>query len=475
MDYVSWSEKYAPKNKDQIIGNKAQMKNILTFLKPFVKNEKPEKIPNANIIISGGNGVGKTTIIDILLKDQGFDKITADLSSIYIPRKRKNNIKEQTGINKTVPSYYISLGSRSIASFTNKNYKIALVIDNITTINNAKEKEAIKMLAKHNNKYKRYPIIFIVNTTHKKIVNELRKIITYTVKSVDGAGKKTNKKITNEVVIQFSTYDIQAFVKSICIKEKVMINPNEMDMVLLKIINHSQNDFRQLLSILEELKMLYDDYISYDQLESYFNTSIMKDNDSSIFEITSLLLMGYNGVEKSLELHSGERATIPLMIHQNVGNHILCLYPKLPRLQQVEMYFQICKSMAYADYIDGHIYSNQLWVLQPVHGFYACAWPSFLFNQFPKYKLNVRITCGYTKNYNKASIKKINNKVIKKAQSNNLLKQMSVKDFLYFSSIIKFFDENGMNDKIDKIAKDYNLTAKEIESIVKIDKIKKVN
>jgi hypothetical protein len=239
-----------------------------------------------------------------------------------------------------------------------------------------------------------------------------------------------------------------------------------------RIVMHSQNDFRHLLNILEEIKMLYTEEISFSQLDLYFDTSIMKDCDSGIFEITEMLLSRYNGVKRSIELHSEERATIPLMIHQNIGNNIMTVYTKLSWEQQAKMYYEINKSMAYADYIDGNIYSNQLWFLQPVHGFYACVCPSYIFNQFPKKKLNIKLSCNYTTNYNKTSIKKINNKVIKTAQSNSLLRDMNVDDFLYFSLIAKSFSDDENNIELKKIADEYKLTIKEIESIMKIDKIK---
>ena len=79
----------------------------------------------------------------------------------------------------------------------------------------------------------------------------------------------------------------------------------------------------------------------------------------------------------------------------------------------------------------------------------------------------------YTQDYNKTSIKKINNKVIKKAQEHHFLKKVSIYDFLYISSILKTLLERKEFNKLTELMKPYDLKLKEIESIIKIDKIKK--
>ena len=98
--------------------------------------------------------------------------------------------------------------------------------------------------------------------------------------------------------------------------------------------------------------------------------------------------------------------------------------------------------------------------------------PSYYINKYPN-KLNSVEKYEYTKDYNKTSIKKINNKVIKKAQENPLLKKVSIYDFLYIASILKTLFARKDVDIITDLVRPYGLNPSEIESIIKIDKVRK--
>jgi len=104
--------------------------------------------------------------------------------------------------------------------------------------------------------------------------------------------------------------------------------------------------------------------------------------------------------------------------------------------------------------------------------FYSCVLPSYYINQYPGKLSNIEFS-RYTKDYNRTSIKKINNKVIKKARENPHLKNFSIYDFLMISSILKSLIERDDLETIIYLIKPYHLSLKEIESIIKIDKIEK--
>ena len=76
--------------------------------------------------------------------------------------------------------------------------KIALVFDDVSNIQNPKKKDIIKTLVKLNNKHKKFPIIIIGNNSHNKMVNDLKKMITYTIKSPTTA---KNIKVINDVIL----------------------------------------------------------------------------------------------------------------------------------------------------------------------------------------------------------------------------------------------------------------------------------
>ena len=478
----NWLDKYKPKNLSEVIGDKTNINRVDKFIKQFTKkNINPDKIAYPNLIISGTNGIGKTLITDLVLKENGFEKIIADLSNISVARKtkRKNKSeKECIGPNRTVKTYYMSLQSNKklLSDGHYSTNKKALVFDDVSNVSNPKEKEAIKAIVKMNNKLKKFPIIIIANTKHSKTVNELRKMVTYVIKKISTDGKKENSKVVNEILLKAPTYnEIEKFLKYICAKEKLILvrHKNDDDDIYVELINHAQYDMRRLVNIIEELKMINkDNDVNWDKFEKYRETSKTKDMDPGIYEATSMLLDRYTTINNALAIYGEERATIPLMVHENYPINIRQQYPHMTATDQINTIFDISKCISESDKVDGLIYSNQCWNLQPVHGFYSCVMPSYYINRAPK-KQHRAIRYQYTQDYNKTSIKKINNKVIKKAQENQFLKKVSIYDFLYMASILKtLFDRKDRNG-ITELMKPYQLKVKEIESIIKIDKMKK--
>lgn len=477
----NWLEKYKPTKVEDVLGDQTQFQKIDRFLKQFTKkNFDPSKVTIPTIIITGANGIGKTLVTDIIIKDNGLEKVIADLSNVSVSRKTRKkpkSEKEIVGPKKSVKTYYTSLkNSRKLlptGEYTNT--KIALVFDDVSNISNPKEKEAIKAIIKENNKHKEIPIIIIANTKHSKTVNELRKMVTFSLRKTSN-GKKESKKIINEVVmVSPQLPDVEKFIKKICAAEnlKIVKKKNDEDDIYEEIWMHAQDDVRRLVNILEELKLMYvDSEITLEIFNQYRDTSKTKDRDPGIYEATRMLLNQYTSIDGALLLYGEDRATIPLMVHENYPLNIRQQYPKMTPTDQIDLIYKISKSISESDKVDGLIYSNQCWSLQPVHGFYSCVIPSFYVNQQPG-KLCKAVKYKYTQDYNKTSIKKINNKVIKKAQENQYLKKVSIYDFLYMATILKSLLNRKDFVTVATLMKPYNLKLKEIESIIKIDKINK--
>src|SRR5439155_8789540 len=109
-------------------------------------------------------------------------------------------LKTPTGSSRSVDIIYSSIADNrktviktenSVSSIKYIKFKSVLIFDDVSTISNPKEKEAIKALVKMNNKHKRFPIIIISNVKHNKLVNEIRKIITYD--TIDKKNTSTKK------------------------------------------------------------------------------------------------------------------------------------------------------------------------------------------------------------------------------------------------------------------------------------------
>ncbi|AEQ60599.1 Replication factor C large subunit [Acanthamoeba polyphaga mimivirus] len=478
-EVINWLDKYKPTSSSQILGDKNNINRIKAFLSQFTKENAEINCPN--LILTGNNGVGKTLMTDLIIQEKGFEKITADLTNISVARKSKKKKKvekEYNGSNRTIKTYYTTLYNKSVSPTGDLiEKKIVVVFDDVSNISNNKEKEAIKSIIKINSKEKKIPIIIIANMKHSKTVNELKKMVTVTVKNTNSQGRKENKRTSNEIIIKAPNPDeIREFIAYICRKENLKLKQRKSDDddIYEEIIQHSQFDIRRLIYILESLKMIHgNNDVTLDEFDAYREISKTKDIDPGIYKATGTLLNDYEGISGALSLYEEERATIPLMVHENYPSNIKHQYPKMSVEDQISVIHKISESISESDKIDGLIYSNQCWSLQPVHGFYSCVLPSYFINMHPN-KLRMSEIYKYTQDYNKTSIKKINNKVIKKAQENQHLKRVSIYDFLYMASILKTLLERKDFEAVATLMKPYGLKLKEIESIIKIDKIKKM-
>lgn len=469
----NWLTEHEPKKSDDIIGNKSEIQKLSKFIKQFSgKKVNPDNIKNPNIIISGPIGIGKSLAVNLILKENGLEKIVNDLSDIST-KKTKND----SG-SRTAQTYYNSIHQKKSMMLTNltsveyKENKVALVFDDISNLSNPKKKDAIKSLIKLNNKYKQIPIIIIANDKHNKLVGDLRKMITYMVKPPSGS---KSIKIINEIIMSKPSFmEINGLVNRICKAENINLvkKKSDEDDLFVELIEHSQYDIRRLINILSELKQMYgSNDITMKIFESYLETSKKKDLNLGIYDGARILLNKYTGIDNALTVYSGDRSTVPLILHENYPLNIQLHYPKMSSEKQIDLLVDISKCISESDKVDGLIYSNQCWSLQSVHGFYSCVMPSYHINKNPG-KLYTWEKYIYTKDYNKTSIKKINKKVIKKAKENQLLKKLSIDDFLYVCSILKELIIAKDIDSLCELLAPYKFKfLKEINSIISIDKL----
>lgn len=478
----SWLGKYRPEKTSEMMIEREHIKKIKTFLGLFYNKTDIEAIPNPNLILSGPNGVGKSLLVDLAIKEAGFERIIPDLTTISVAKKTRKKAGEQAaGPDRSVTTFYSNIRNTRKMTYDGDlfNMKPVLLFDDVSNISNPREKEAIKAIVKLNNKNRQIPIIIITNTQHSKFVGDLRKMVTYIVKTtVQGTKKETRKKLTNEISLRHPSKQIMkniilkiAKAENLKISQETNTKIVEDDVYDL-IIDHSQDDIRRLINILEELKLIYKNQIITKKImESYVESSKRKDIDPGIYEVSKSLLNSYTSVTDALFLYSVERAAIPLMVHENYPRNIKTQYKNMSELEKIRMIRDISRSLSCSDRVDGIIYSNQCWSLQQVHGFHSCVLPSYRINREPN-KLHTMEVYSYTQDYNKTSIRRINNKVIKRAQEHPTLRGASILDFLFMATLLKLLLAKKDYEAFAAIMRPYGLKLKEIESIIKIDKIK---
>ncbi len=493
----SWTDKYCPKKISEIVGNNKAIHSICEWLKNFDSNKKImlKKIKNNStkrktkkkkieieieenddvgdlselvenidtetdgdiispskkqikkrdgpfscLLVSGNHGVGKTCSVYAVLNDYGYDIQTINFNKIQKIDNMRDIINKLTNVNNIV------------SLIENKQIrKSALVIDEVESFMTKQEVSCITALIDSNDIKWHYPIIFISNNQHNKFINEI-------------------KKKSHEIKMWQPFPDtMRILLNRIKDKENIKF---QNTFVTDKIIDHSQKDFRRLVSILQDIVYIYDNsIITNDIITEYSNLSKCKDIDYDLFKASSSIIHKYSGIDSILRYHETDKVNLPLMMQENYikGINDFCRDSST----KYKLAKNITESLSKGDVIENYIYGNQNWSIHEVHGFYSCVYPSFLMDNNIKMNkgiLNREFMLTFPSDLNRTSIKKINKKNILKV--NEFLKNMNIKDYVYINQIIRNLIEDNKIEECTKLFKGYNFTLENIDKLLKVDKIK---
>lgn len=424
MTYL-WINKYKPLNIEEIIGNTNNINLIYEWLQNLNNNQ--------SIIISGSEGIGKTLTVDLILKKLGY--IVRIINS--------NDIKEHRNNNDFNDYYNFNNSVYSKINFT-ENKKIALIIDEIENITLTNEKKFIIDIYRENNKNKSFPLIFISNNQHCKLLNELKKLCT------------------ELVFIAPSIDEIRKLVFTICNNENIKFTVSK---IIDDIINFSQYDIRRLINLLQELSYhSINGKITKKQVIEFITKSKEKNNNIGLFDSTNKILNNYLNYETIIKYYETEKVLLPLMIHENYLKKIL--YKSKESCNNI---LNISESLSHGDNIETSIYTDQNWYLQNIHGFFSCVNTSYWINKLSS-NYNLDDNIKFSLDLNKTSLKNINRKNI--LNLSKIIKNKSNFEILMLNKICNYFIENNKESELIQILNRYdkNITIKEIELCLKIDK-----
>ena len=429
-----WINKYKPSSVSQIIGNGPQICEFKSWLEglPTCKNQ--------GIVVSGNQGLGKTLTIKLLLEECG-----------YIPRIINPNEIKDHRIYDDFNDYYNFVNSiySKIQFCENKNKKIALIFDETENITLTSEKKYVMEIYKENNKLKSFPLIFISNNQHSKLLNDL-------------------KKGCHEIVFNNPTLaDLKNLVKKICQKERIVFD-NEMQ--IEKLIGFAQNDIRRLINLLQDLSYhVTNNKITQENVNEFIEKSREKNIDVGLFDSTERILNNYLDYETIIKLYDSEKVLLPLMIHENYLKKILNkskdTWPNI-----IYNIVKVSDSISRGDNIETSIYTDQNWYLQNIHGFYTCLNTSYWIN---KNNSNYKIKnedIKFSSDLNKTSLKNINRKNI--LNLSKIINNKSNQEILMLNKICNHLIQEGKENELIKILNGYgkDISIKEIELCLKIDK-----
>lgn len=433
-----WTTKYLPTKIDDIIGNKESINYIQNWLANF------HKAKNSSIVICGPHGIGKNVTIKLLLENYGYD-----VKFLSSPNIKQSKILKDV-LQPSVSNIHLLF--EDYDKHTKYCKKSALVIDDSETITLASEKNVLFQVFKDNESKKMFPLIFLTNEQHNKLVSDI-------------------KKACPEIKFNYpNPEELIDFVKNICDKENMSIDDIK---TIHNIIKFSQFDIRRLLLILQDLKLTYTtNNIGPDEWKRYVTSSQKKDKDIGLFDATKNILDSYKNIDTCLQLYETEKVLLPLMVFENYPRNIITRSSSSNN-ELLKSMKDITNSISLGDVIETNIYTDQNWYLQNLHGFYTCVETSYLLNKYPK-KYGDQQHIDFSSDLNKTSLKNINKKNIASILSN--LPNKNLIDLLYLNRLINHNVNNETFQLLHDITNDYNINTKMIEIIMKVDKtLEKVN
>lgn len=449
-NYDLWINKYKPLCINQIIGNSTQINKF----KDWIYNLSTNK--NQGIIISGNQGLGKTLTIKIILEELGY------IIRIINP----NEIKDHR-IYDDFNDYYNFTNSiyNKINFSEQKNKKIALIFDETENITLTSEKKYVMDIYKDNNKSKSFPLIFISNNQHSKLLNDLKKGCTEIIFTTPTISELTElvKKISLMENITWESEKSKDFLEldSLAMTENKLIE---------KLIIFSQNDIRRLINLFQELSYhLINGKVTNSSINEFINKSREKNVDTGLFDSTKRILNNYLDYDTIIKLYESEKVLLPLMIHENYLKKILNK-SKDSWFDIISNIVKVSDSISRGDNIETSIYTDQNWYLQNIHGFYTCINTSFWINKTKtNYKINLN-DIKFSSDLNKTSLKNINRKNI--INLSKIINNKSNQEILMLNRICNHLIQENKENKLIKILTGYNkdITIKEIELCLKIDK-----
>jgi hypothetical protein len=466
---TDYSEKYCPSSIDEIVGHSKQKRHFHKWIMDYDKNRKTvfklreledkkrkktekARLDNSScVFINGDNGCGKTAFAKGILTGCGYELYALSTTTV-----KACNAEQYV-------STLLSSGGINAILNDNINRKIALIIDEVESVSSKNENAVITEILKQNNVNWYFPIVFIADKKHNKLMTTLKTSCYH--------------------ISLFKPHDDDMYDVLVNIYEKEDLRMNS-EKVADNIIKHCSHDYRRLIITLQLLKEYFDKIvITTKSLQEFLEFSGKRDTHGTIYENTAKLFSEDLTIDESLRIYTEDKNNMPLMVQQNCYN-VLNKYSNADKTEKLEIADKISKSILHADLIENCVFANQSWMLRDYNGLMGCSYPSYHMVQnidgkkyyedcestkFGKWK----VYNDYPKDLNKTSTLMINSKTIK--ITDQYFPDMTAHDYNYAKQLIHDLLDN---DKIDdcKIMLDrYNISDAQLVNIFKIDKTMKTN
>ncbi|XP_014468375.1 PREDICTED: replication factor C subunit 1 isoform X2 [Dinoponera quadriceps] len=343
-------EKYRPKTLKQIIGqqgDRSSAHNLYNWLRDWHKNRQDSKSKDASskqssgqnfkaALLSGPPGVGKTSTVQIVCKDLGYDLLEFNASDT----RSKTLLKEEISglLSNTTLKHYFADNNQKTTS------KHVLVMDEVDGMAGNEDRGGLQELV-NLIKHTEIPIICICNDRSNV------KMRTLSCHSYDLKFPKLRVE------------QIRSSMMSLCYKENISISTDDLD----QLIESTNHDIRQVINHLEFFggrttrggqaagkKHANKNFKlgAFDVAKMVFNAS--QQRDTTLNDKIGLYFHDYN--------------IAPLFVQENYPAVKLSQVSPLQRLERIA---RTADSISQGDLVEKVMRSGMTWSLLPLHACFS--------------------------------------------------------------------------------------------------------
>jgi hypothetical protein len=207
-------------------------------------------------------------------------------------------------------------------------------------------------------------------------------------------------------------------------------------------------------------------------MNKYTFFSKKKNLDIGLIDSTRKLISSYTSITDILKLYNNEKVLLPLMLHDYYIKTIF--YKELPSKMIIPIIQRISDSISYSDIVETNIYVDQNWYLHDIYGFFSCVKTSYELNKYNTktkpidYYFSVKYSCS---DLNKTATKHINsNRLSEIANDELIFKNKTLPEMLMINKYIVQLIKLDKYNRIKELMKEYKMSIKGLEKILKIDK-----
>ena len=311
-------------NLNKVLNRSNEAENVKSILKEFELN-KNNILFKKGIYVYGEPGSGKTTFVNNILNDLGYDVINYNAGDI-----------RNTAVIEDITRHNMS--DKNIMSlFNKKTRKIAIIMDEIDGMNNGDKggiNTLIKLIRPKKTKKQKIeettsiPIICIGNYKVDKKIKELIKVCN-------------TIELKNPTIIQ-----IGDIINSIM--------PNIDDNIREKIIKYVQFDLRKISTLYN----IYTSEVKIFTAETIENILQIKSYSDDTKNTIKRLFNNYYPInEHNSIINETDRTSIGLLWHENIIDAI----EKNNKKQSIPFYLNLLENICFSDYIDRITFQKQIW------------------------------------------------------------------------------------------------------------------